>query len=278
MEGYSLTSSVKEHPFFPADRPHLSIIVPTFQEAANLRLLVAEISAVIEQVTPFWELIIVDDNSQDGSVEVCEALRTAGVPLRLIVRTNARGLSSAVVEGFVHARAPVLVVMDADLSHPATAIPYLYHAILEGAEFAIGSRYVPGGGTDDHWNTYRWLNSKVASLLAKPLVSLQDPTAGFFALPQSLLQRCERLNPIGYKIALEVLIKSKATNVREIPIHFRTRQFGKSKLKLKQQLLYLRHLYSLYKFKFFQSSTRLPTTDMFLSPQPSQFSSKEKVS
>jgi dolichol-phosphate mannosyltransferase len=159
-----------------------------------------------------------------------------------------------VVEGFTHARAPVLVVMDADLSHPATAIVHLYQAILDGAEFAIGSRYVPGGSTDARWSTYRWLNSRLAVWLAKPLVPLSDPTAGFFSLAQSLLWRCERLDPIGYKIALEILIKGRATRLCEIPIHFRTRQFGESKLRLKQQLLYLRHLCALYRFRFLRSS------------------------
>jgi dolichol-phosphate mannosyltransferase len=232
----------------------LSIIVPTFQEATNLPLLVAEITAAVTPLISDWELIIVDDNSQDGSVEVCEQLRDEGAPIKIVVRTNARGLSSAVVEGFAHAQAPVLLVMDADLSHPADVIPRLYTAVVEGADFVIGSRYIPGGSTDDRWSAYRWLNSKVASILAKPLVSLSDPTAGFFAFPRALLGQCAQLNPVGYKIALEILIKSRACRIQEIPIHFRTRRFGKSKLKLKQQLLYLSHLYSLYRFKFSQTA------------------------
>jgi dolichol-phosphate mannosyltransferase len=231
------------------ERPRLSIIVPTYQEVSNLPLLVSDITSALAPVIPDWELMVIDDNSQDGSLEVCQQLRAEGVPITIVVRTHARGLSSAVVEGFAYAQSPVLLVMDADLSHPAAAIPRLYQAVVEGAEFAIGSRYVLGGGTDDQWSTYRWLNSKVAALLAKPLVSLSDPTAGFFAFPRSLLSRCEQLNPVGYKIALEILVKSRATRIQEIPIHFRSRQFGKSKLKLKQQLLYLCHLYSLYKFQ-----------------------------
>ena len=248
------TENTLTHQELPSVQPQLSIIVPTFQEAQNLPLLAAEITDALAQVITEWELIIVDDNSQDGTVEVCQQLCSEGVPVRLVVRTNARGLSSAVVEGFAHAQAPILVVMDADLSHPASAIPQMYAAIMAGDEFAIGSRYVPGGSTDGQWSTYRWLNSKVAACLAKPLVSLSDPTAGFFAVARSLLQRCERLNPIGYKIALEVLIKSRATRIREVPIHFRDRKFGQSKLKFKQQLLYLQHLYTLYRFRARQSS------------------------
>lgn len=262
MESPVITSHLQEPLRFLPESPQLSIIVPTYQEAQNLPPLVAEIAAALAQVIPDWELIIVDDNSQDGTVEACQTLCAEGLPIRLVVRTKARGLSSAVVEGFAHARAPILLVMDADLSHPAMAIPQLYQAICNGAEFAIGSRYVPGGGTDEQWSWYRWLNSKVAVVLAKPLVSLRDPMAGFFALPRSLLQRCIHLHPIGYKIALEILIKSRGTNLREIPIVFRPRRFGDSKLTLKQQLLYLRHLCSLYKFQFFQASARILGTNL----------------
>jgi dolichol-phosphate mannosyltransferase len=257
--------------------PQLSIIVPTFQEVANLPLLVAEITAAVAPLMADWEVIIIDDNSQDGSVEVCQRLRDAGAPLKIVVRTNARGLSSAVVEGFAHTQAPVLLVMDADLSHPADAIPRLYTAVIEGADFVIGSRYIPGGSTDDRWSAYRWLNSKVASVLAKPLVSLSDPTAGFFAFPRSLLGQCARLNPVGYKIALEILVKSRACRIQEIPIHFRTRRFGKSKLKLKQQLLYISHLYSLYRFKFSQTAPLPHVTTTTLPSHSGSLHDREKV-
>ncbi len=260
-----------------SDPPSLSIVVPTFQEAENLRLLITEIATTLDGVIPDWEVIIVDDDSQDGTADVCAALQRAGWPVKLVVRAHERGLSSAVVEGFAHARGAVLLVMDADLSHPARAIPELYHAVLEGAEFVIGSRYVPGGGTDDRWSTYRWLNSKVASWLARPLVALRDPTAGFFAFPRSLLQQCDGLNPIGYKIALEILVKSRAHHVREVPIQFRTRRFGKSKLKLKQQWLYLRHLWMLYRFRFFHAAPRPEGAESLLSQPPSQRIEKENV-
>jgi dolichol-phosphate mannosyltransferase len=140
--------------------------------------------------------------------------------------------------------------MDADLSHMPTAIPIFYEAIQSGAEFVIGSRYISGGSTDDKWTVYRYLNSKVASLLARPLVSLSDPMSGYFALPRSLMERCDELSPVGYKIGLEIIIKCKPMNLKEIPIHFRTRMLGESKLSVKQQALYLIHLYYLYKHKW----------------------------
>ncbi len=203
----------------------------------------------MEAVLPEWELIIIDDNSKDGIISICESLRRKGLPLKLVVRKNKRGLATAVLEGFNWARAPIFVVMDADLSHPPATIPSLYQAIQNGADFAIGSRYMPGGGTDDKWTVCRYLNSKIASLLAKPLITVSDPMSGFFALPRMLWEKCNALSPVGYKIGLELIVKGKPKNLKEVPIYFRTRKLGKSKLTTKQQILYLYHLCSLYHFK-----------------------------
>ena len=235
---------------FFIDNPELSIIVPTFMEASNIPILVREISSALEPVFPEWELIIVDDDSRDGTGDACDRLRKQGFPLKLVVRKNERGLATAVLEGFTRARAPVFVVMDADLSHQPTTIPLLYNTIKQGADFAMGSRYMPGGGTNDKWTVYRYLNSKIATLLARPLVNVSDPMSGFFALPRSLWERCDELSPVGYKIGLEILIKCKPRNLREVPIHFRTRMLGESKLSVKQQTLYLIHLWSLYRHKW----------------------------
>jgi dolichol-phosphate mannosyltransferase len=230
--------------------PKLSIIIPTFREAMNIPLLVREIAHDLKPQISNWELIIVDDDSRDGTVAVCESLQKSGFPLKLVVRKNERGLARAVIEGFKHARAPIFVVMDGDLSHMPATIPFLYEAIQNGAEFAMGSRYIPGGGTDDKWTFYRYLNSKFASLLARPLIAVSDPMSGFFALPRTLWERCQDLSPAGYKIGLELLVKCKPQNIKEIPIQFRSRVFGKSKLSIKQQLLYLSHLRSLFVYKW----------------------------
>ena len=230
--------------------PKLSIIVPTFQEAPNIPLLVKEIARDLKPVIPEWEVIIVDDDSRDGTVAACDSLQKQGLPLKLILRKNQQGLATAVLEGFTRAQAPIFVVMDGDLSHRPAAIPLLYQAIQNGAEFAMGSRYIPGGGTDDQWTFYRYLNSKFASLLARPLVAVSDPMSGFFALPRRLLERCENLSPVGYKIGLELLVKCKPKPIKEVPIYFRTRTLGESKLTIRQQFFYLIHLRSLYKYKF----------------------------
>lgn len=230
--------------------PKLSIIIPTFGEAMNISLLVREIAHDLKPQISNWELIIVDDDSRDGTVTICESLQKSGFPLKLVVRKNEQGLATAVIEGFKHARAPIFVIMDGDLSHMPAAVPLLYEAIQNGAEFAIGSRYILGGGTDDKWTFYRYLNSKFASLLARPLVALSDPMSGFFALPRSLWTRCQGLSPVGYKIGLEILVKCNPQNIKEVPIYFRTRELGESKLTVKQQFLYLIHLCTLYRFKF----------------------------
>ena len=233
--------------------PTLSIITPTLKEAANILFFAKDVSSALDPVIPQWELIIVDDNSQDGIVDICARLQHQGLPIRLVVRKDKLGLATAVLEGFKIARANILVVMDADLSHRGEDILKLNEAINNGAEFAIGSRYISGGSTDDKWTVYRFINSKVASLLARPLVDVSDPMSGFFAVSRPLLRRSGSLSPMGYKIGLEIIVKCKPHPIKEVPIHFRTRVRGKSKLTLKQQLLYLSHLYALYRFEWMAS-------------------------
>ena len=108
---------------------------------------------------------------------------------------------------------------------------------------------VAGASTADDWGLFRFLNSQVATLLARPLTSISDPMSGFFALPRSVFERAREPSPLGYKIGLELLVRCEARNVREIPIHFANRTRGESKLTAKQQLLYLQHLARLYRFK-----------------------------
>lgn len=234
----------------------VSIIVPTFREAANIPTLLERIDAVRRQWGLDAEVLFLDDRSDDGSVE---AVARAGFDwARIIVRDGPRGLSPAVVDGLRLARSPVIVVMDADLSHPPEKIPDLILALQSGQQFAIGSRYVPGGSTDDRWGFFRWLNSRVATLLARPLTTARDPMSGFFALRKSDLDLARELNPVGYKIALELIVKCNLENVGEVPIHFADRVHGESKLTLKQQLLYLKHLRRLYihKFKYFSAAAQ----------------------
>jgi dolichol-phosphate mannosyltransferase len=140
--------------------------------------------------------------------------------------------------------------MDCDLSHPPERIPQMILALAAGQQMAIGSRYVPGGSTDDDWGLLRWFNSLVATLLARPLTAARDPMSGFFAMRRRDFEAAKNLNPIGYKIALELIVKCGIENIAEIPIHFSDRRFGQSKLSINEQLKYIQHLRRLYIYKF----------------------------
>jgi dolichol-phosphate mannosyltransferase len=228
----------------------VSVIVPTYREAENLPVLVPRLAAALERAGLAGEILVIDDNSPDATSEVCARLAES-YPVRLAVRTEERGLSSAVLHGMNLARGDVLVVMDADLSHPPEQVPDLVGALNEeGVDFAIGSRYVRGGQTEEGWGLLRWLNSKGATLLARPLTAAADPMAGFFALRRATLEAAAPLDPVGYKIGLELLVKCGCKKVREVPIHFANRLHGQSKLSFKEQVNYLRHLKRLYEFKY----------------------------
>jgi dolichol-phosphate mannosyltransferase len=222
-----------------------SIIIPTFREAENLPELVDRISKLrdlFEKLT----LIVVDDNSNDGTEEFFQ--KNAAPWLKLIVRKNERGLSSAVIRGFQSSESEILVAMDADLSHPPEKIPDLVQA-LSTADFALGSRYAKGGKVEEGWTAFRWINSKVATLLARPFTNIKDPMSGFFALRRLRFLEAKDLNPIGYKIALELIVKAHCKVVTEVPIFFADRKRGQSKLSLKEQLSYIRHLARLAAYK-----------------------------
>ena len=140
--------------------------------------------------------------------------------------------------------------MDGDLSHPPGAIPIMVERVMSGAsDFVLGSRYVEGGSVDEAWSGFRKLNSLIASLLARPLCTLKDPMSGFFALRRADVPDLRRLSPIGYKIALEILVKGDFQEPTEVPIHFAERQHGESKLSLKEQLNFIRHLNRLYAYR-----------------------------
>jgi dolichol-phosphate mannosyltransferase len=232
----------------------VSVVVPAWNEAENLPLLVPRVAQAL-QGRPY-EIIIVDDGSKDGTVEACRQLAER-YPVRLLVRDHPEhGLSGAVLHGIGAATGDTLAVMDADLQHPPERLPDLLAAVEAGpADFALGSRYVAGGSTEGGWTLFRKLNSEVATALARPFAGdVKDPMSGFFALRRSTYDRAERLTPLGYKIALELMCKCRVRRVQEVPIHFGLRTKGESKLSLKQQFRYLEHLSRLYDFTFPRAS------------------------
>eukprot|EP00123_Amoebidium_parasiticum_P019935 comp37484_c0_seq1/m.47347 comp37484_c0_seq1/g.47347 ORF comp37484_c0_seq1/g.47347 comp37484_c0_seq1/m.47347 type:complete len:351 (-) comp37484_c0_seq1:100-1152(-) len=223
----------------------VSIIVPTYKENENIPNLVTRVFEATRGAGITAELVIVDDNSNDGSVETVQGMQK-NYDVTIMVRKKAKGLSSAVLAGFSQAKYDVMMVMDADLSHPPEAIPALLQPIFEGtADFALGSRHVAGGGTKD-WPMSRKIISWGASLLAWPLTDAHDPMSGFFAVTKNLYREAHSLNPLGFKIALELMVKSPPTYMVEVPYVFVDRAAGTSKLKLKTQVQYLRHVVSLY--------------------------------
>eukprot|EP00127_Corallochytrium_limacisporum_P000864 Clim_evm7s28 gene=Clim_evmTU7s28 len=229
----------------------VTVVIPTYEEAGNIPKLTQEIFESVREAGLTTELLIIDDNSQDGTTEVCEKLRSEGYNIRLVTRTSERGLSSAVLRGFREAAYDTLLVMDADRSHPPARIPDLVRPIVDGrAEFAVGSRYTEGGGVAKDWPLYRRIVSKGATLVAWPLAHSTDPMSGFFCTRKDQWRKARDLNPIGFKILLELMVKSGAEVIEDVPFVFQDRTVGESKLKAKVYVQYIRHLAQLYLYKY----------------------------
>ena len=236
------------------DSARISLIIPALNEAENLPLLVPRIDQALTGRS--YEIFIVDDNSHDNTRQVCGEL-SRKYPLTLIVRERpTNGLSGAVLEGISRATGDIFVVMDADLQHPPEKLPELIAPIeRDEADFVLGSRYTPGGSTEETWSLFRRINSWGATALARPFAGrTTDPMSGFFALKRQAYTAATRLTPLGYKIGLELMCKTRVQRVKEIPIHFAARQRGQSKLTLKQQFKYLEHLSRLYDYTFPRAS------------------------
>jgi dolichol-phosphate mannosyltransferase len=226
----------------------VSVVLPTFDEADSLPLVVPRICAALGQAGLRGEVIVVDDDSPDGTAQAARALAVAH-PVRVRVRTGERGLATAVLEGFRLSSAAVCVVMDADGSHPPDALPDLVRPVLEGrADIAVGSRYVPGGSTPG-WSWRRRFMSRSAGRLALGVAPLADATSGFMAARRDLLAALD-LDPVGFKIVLEVVVKARGARMLEVPIAFRDRELGRSKMSGGQIWHYLRHLGRLYAFRY----------------------------
>ena len=210
-----------------------AIIVPTLEEVDNIVPLVEQ----IEQTNvPFSEIIFVDDGSTDGTQEKIRAL-TAQHRVRLIARDGAeRGLAGAILAGAHHSTADLFVVMDADLSHPPEKIATLLQPILANeADLVVGSRYIPGGATPG-WPAWRRFLSRVASGVAYPLTGVHDSMGGFFAIRRECLLRFAS-QAAEFKIAFEAIVRGRGSlRVREVPIVFRDRQRGTSKMSLAQAI------------------------------------------
>jgi dolichol-phosphate mannosyltransferase len=224
----------------------LSIVIPTRNEAVNLRPLVESLEALLEpSLGDGYELIVVDDDSADRTWELGLELARAHPRLRVVRRTGERGLATAVVRGWQVARGEVLAVMDADLQHPVETNLALFAEMERGADLAVASRNAEGGGVSD-WALRRRILSRGAQLLGLlvlpgVLAKVGDPMSGYFMVRRSALAGV-LLDPLGYKILIEVLARGKLRWLAEVGYVFREREEGTSKVTLGIYLEYVWHL------------------------------------
>jgi dolichol-phosphate mannosyltransferase len=223
-----------------------SIVIPTYNEAAGIGKLLDALDATFRAHSLDGEIIVVDDNSPDGTGEIVEGL-SRRLPVRCHHRRGKLGLSSAVIEGWGIARRESIALgaIDADFSHDPNALPKMVAALESGeCGLAVGSRYVAGGGIAN-WPAHRVVASRVACWLARPLTPVKDVTSGYFLVRRDALDGVA-LDPIGFKIGLEVIAKARYGKAVEIPYVFTDRVAGVSKLNQREILNYLKQLGRLY--------------------------------
>lgn len=240
----------------PSQAHGFSIIIPTYREVKNLPALIDRLAKTLAD-QPSFELLLVDDNSQDGTAELIASLAPKHPWCRLIQHTGERSWAGSVMQGIASAQFPLLVFMDADLSHPPEMIPAMLAALTTPpTQLVIGSRYMKGGSIDKKWPLYRQLISRLSTLIIKPLLptKINDPLSGFIATQKAFYaQNGQQWKPIGTKLALEMIVKSRLTHIQEIPIHFAEREHGESKLlNRKVMLQYLKQVQQLWQFKLTQ--------------------------
>ncbi|MBW4449778.1 MAG: glycosyltransferase [Spirirestis rafaelensis WJT71-NPBG6] len=224
----------------------LSLVIPTYKEQDNIKSVVRILSQLLDESIPGdYELIVVDDDSPDRTWEVAESLTREYQQLRVMRRQNERGLSSAVIRGWQAARGRVLGVIDGDLQHPPEVLTQLLRAIQRGADMAVASRHVDGGGVSS-WSFVRRFLSRGAQLLGLIILPdvlgrVSDPMSGYFMVRRSSIASAT-LNPVGYKILLEVIGRGKVREIAEVGYVFCERVKGESKVTSKQYIDYIHHL------------------------------------
>jgi len=232
--------------------PQISIILPTYNESQNI----VDILELIGKNIPkgiSTETIVVDDNSPDGTGKIVEEYiseikKIAENTIDVIHRKAKNGLSSAILNGIQSAKGETIIVMDSDFSHPPQILPKMIEAFKKyQCDLVVASRYITGGGIQG-WTTKRKLMSKVATLIAtKGLgVKTKDPMSGFFAFKKNIIKELN-FDAIGYKLLLEIIVKTKGVKIKEIPYTFENRKFGSSKLDSSTIIDYFKSVWKLYK-------------------------------
>ncbi|BAU65094.1 dolichyl-phosphate-mannose synthase [Stanieria sp. NIES-3757] len=223
-----------------------SLIIPTYNEGENIQEIVKILSQLLDSIIPGeYELIVVDDNSPDSTWKLAQELTTQYPQLRVMRREHEKGLSTAVIRGWQVARGKVLGVIDADLQHPPEILLQLWQEMVKGADLAVASRHVEGGGVSE-WSIVRRFLSRGAQMLGLIILPevigrLSDPMSGYFMVRRDAIVG-KPLSPVGYKILIEVTGRGKIRWIGEVGYVFRERQAGASKVTWKQYIEYIQHL------------------------------------
>lgn len=241
-----------EKPARPFFSRKIALVIPTLCEAANLPALLHRVRGSLDPLELDYEILIVDDDSCDGTAEVVNAISAHDPRVRLLIRRGERGLSGAVIHGWKASDASIVGVMDADLQHPPELLPELLAAMHSGCDLAIGSRYAAGGKLGN-WNPLRKLFSGAAVLATWPIqrtgLRARDPMSGFFLVRRDCVVGIP-FQQSGFKLLLEILVRARISSVREVPFAFGRRFRGSSKANVKVALDYGRLLASLYRSRF----------------------------
>jgi dolichol-phosphate mannosyltransferase len=228
----AIAAQIKPSTAVPQQALELSVIVPTFNEAGNVRLLVARLSDVLAGIR--WEVIFVDDNSPDGTAATARQLARVDPRVRCLRRIGRRGLAGASIEGMLSSSAEVVAVMDGDLQHDETQLPRMLAAIRQGADLVVGTRFAEGGSAAGGFSQIRQLGSLAAAAAARRMlgVDLSDPMSGFFMIRREKFDLiAPRLSSYGFKVLLDIVASSRGQlGILEVPFVFRARCHGESKL------------------------------------------------
>lgn len=232
-----------------------ALVIPTLNEAGNIPELLGRAQAALAPLEVDYEILIVDDDSQDGTARVVQQYAAEDPRIRLLVRKGQKGLAGAVIYGWQHTDADLLGVMDADLQHPPETLRQLITTADEGADIVIASRYANGQSVRN-WNRIRLAISRCGTWATVPLqkkrgVHVKDPLSGFFVVRHRCIEGLN-LQPYGFKILLEILVKGRIQKAVEIPFHFATRQSGKSKADFRVALQYFALLGKLSRYAIFR--------------------------
>jgi len=243
---------VARNPVSPVDRRRTALIIPTLREAGNIPVLLRRVQAVLDPAGIDYEILIVDDDSKDGTEELVAEISRQDPRVHLLVRKGKRGLSGAILHGWMNTDAPIVGVMDADLQHPPELLPELISNMKQGCDLVIGSRYTKGGGLGD-WNPIRKLISAAAVWVTWPIqrsgIRAHDPMSGFFFVRRDCLSGID-FQEEGFKLLLEVLVRARLKSVHEVPFAFGQRFRGASKANMKVAVDYGKLLKRLYGIRF----------------------------